>query len=72
MAVVATGGPDDNDHARFQETDRDYPRFAVIVTVVGGFKDRAFDDDIGIGEIQLAFGQRIVALGWVVGDRQFM
>lgn len=56
MAVVATGGPDDDDHARFQEADCDYPRLAVIVTVVGGFEDRALDDNIGVGEIQLAFG----------------
>jgi len=67
VAIFTTFRPNHDHQPLAYVTGGGDPLLAIIEPVIDKLEDRTFDHRVGIGKVQPAFGERLVALGGVEG-----
>lgn len=68
MAIRATRGVADDDHAIAEHAETDDPCFAVVLAEVLDLEVWPVEDEVGILEVESAALERGTALRWIVRD----
>src|SRR5574337_806998 len=68
VAIRATRGVADDDHAIAEHAEADDPCLAVVLTLVLDLECRPVEHQLGSLEIESAAGERGTALPWIVRD----
>jgi hypothetical protein len=68
MAIRATRGPDEHDHARAQQSNGDVPDLAIVEPVVDALEHRPGENLSGIGKIKPSIDERRIALDGIEAD----